>query len=78
MRRYKNEDRPCGICYDCGLDYTKFSCDMVIQDELWELINPTYCEDAGLLCPNCICTRLMQLPEFNKVYVKVDIHRSRN
>jgi len=63
MRRYTDKERPCGcgVCYDCGLKYDKFPCDMVIQDELWELINPSQRKDGGLLCPNCICARLIQL-----------------
>ena len=61
MKKYKDNDRPKGCCYDCKLDYDKFPCDMLIQNNLWEKINPTYHEGAGLLCPNCICTRLMKL-----------------
>ena len=31
---------------------------MIIPNDLWELINPTYHIGAGLLCPTCIASRL--------------------
>jgi len=58
--RYKENERPLQeycCCYDCGISYSQFQ-DMVIPDELWELINPTYCRGSGLLCPTCIVNRL--------------------
>ncbi len=63
IHRYTDEERPrsYGKCYDCGLKYDEFPCDMVIQDELWEMINPSHRKQGGLLCPNCICARLIQL-----------------
>lgn len=58
--RYKDDERPHGCCYDCGLSYTEFP-DMMIPDELWERINPTEHEGAGILCPTCIARRLNYL-----------------
>lgn len=55
--RYKDEERPQGCCYDCRLEYEKFP-DMIIPAGLWERINPTEHEGAGLLCPTCIARRL--------------------
>ena len=55
--RYKDSERPSSACYDCGLEYGEFP-DMVIPDSLWEKINPTYHQGAGLLCPTCIAKRL--------------------
>lgn len=55
--RYKDDERPQGRCYDCGLEYSNFP-DMVIPDDLWEKINPTEHEGAGILCPTCIACRL--------------------
>lgn len=57
MKKYNEEERPHGECYDCRIPYTTFP-DMVISDELWEVINPTYHIGAGLLCPTCIARRL--------------------
>ncbi len=48
-------------CYDCKMDYDDFPCDMTMHDNLWEMINPTEDKGGGLLCPNCICKRLMDL-----------------
>lgn len=31
---------------------------MIIPDELWEEINPTYEIGAGILCPTCIANGL--------------------
>lgn len=58
-------------CYDCKLNYDNFPCDMVIQDHLWKLISPTN-DEGGLLCPNCICKRLMNLG-LTAVKVTVDM-----
>jgi len=55
--KYKDEERPLGCCYDCRIKYNEFP-DMIIPNELWSLINPTYHNDAGLLCPTCIANRL--------------------
>lgn len=55
--RYADEDRPVGQCYDCRMMYAEFP-DLVILDDLWEMINPTYHEGCGLLCPTCIADRL--------------------
>lgn len=65
--RYEDKDRPrkngrkngrlLAVCYDCGLPYGSFP-DMVIPDELWEEINPTCWQGAGILCPTCIANRL--------------------
>ena len=63
--KYHDHERPQGQCYDCGIKYSDFP-DMVIPDELWEKINPTYHEEAGLLCPTCIANRLDYLGEWYK------------
>ncbi len=55
-----DEERPACECYDCGMPYHDFP-DMVIPDDLWEKINPTHHEGAGLLCPTCIAKRLDML-----------------
>lgn len=47
-------------CYDCGLDYDQFPADFVIQDELWKKISPSK-NECGILCPNCMCKRLVEL-----------------
>lgn len=59
-----------GACYDCGLPYDKFPCDMNVSDEIWEKINPSSFEGGGLLCPNCICARLIKLPTITWVYAE--------
>lgn len=63
MIKYTDEERVqyIGKCADCGMDYNDFVIDMVIQNKLWEMINPTYHKGCGLLCPNCICARLAEL-----------------
>ncbi len=58
--KYKDDECPQGCCYDCRMKYSEFP-DMMIPDELWELINPTYHKGAGLLCPTCIANRLNYL-----------------
>jgi len=54
---YLDKERPEGCCYDCRMKYGDFP-DMIIPDELWEKINPTHVDGAGLLCPTCIANRL--------------------
>jgi hypothetical protein len=61
--KYKDNERPKGCCYDCGLKYGEFP-DMIIPDDLWKLINPTHHEGAGLLCPTCIANRLDYLDKW--------------
>jgi hypothetical protein len=34
---------------------------MIIPDEIWEKINPTYHKGAGLLCLTCMANRLNHL-----------------
>ena len=60
MKKFLDKDRPWHKCYDCGMEYKTFQ-DLSISDELWEKINPTYHEEAGLLCPTCILSRLSEL-----------------
>ena len=48
-------------CFDCKLPYEDFSCDMLIQNFLWDKISPSTNHGCGLLCPDCICKRLMKL-----------------
>lgn len=58
--KWKYDKPPIAECYDCGLAYDKFT-DMVIEHDLWEKINPTYDKGCGLLCPNCMATRLNEI-----------------
>lgn len=67
----KSKQRPKGKCFDCLMPYKEFPCDMVIQNDLWEVISPSYDYGAGLLCPNCICKRIMSLG-VTRVLVTVD------
>ena len=60
MKKFNDIERPRGRCYDCGASYNSFP-DLVVSDELWEKINPTYHTGAGLLCPTCIAKRLSDL-----------------
>jgi hypothetical protein len=55
--KHPKGERPHAVCYDCKMHYEEFS-DMVIDDDLWEEISPTYWKGAGLLCPTCIANRL--------------------
>lgn len=61
-KKYTDEERELlkGHCYDCYIIYSDFV-DLIVSDEIWEKINPTYYEGAGLLCPNCIGLRLRKL-----------------
>ncbi len=71
MKRFHDNERPYGGCYDCGLKYDSPKwCDVIIPNDIWELINPTYHEGAGLLCFNCIAGRLVELGLEN---VKIEI-----
>jgi hypothetical protein len=58
--KHPKNERPQGCCYDCKMPYHDFP-DMVIDDDLWELISPTYWQGAGLLCPTCMANRLNHL-----------------
>lgn len=63
MNRYSDEERKAFAnplrCYDCGMRYGGPGwCDVVVPNEIWERINPTYHKSAGILCFNCIATRL--------------------
>lgn len=59
---YEDSERPSGECYDCGLGYGVGGFgDLQLPDDVWEEINPTQHEGAGLLCPNCIFIRLREL-----------------
>ena len=66
-----------GILYcggGCGKEYRNFPADMLIQDDLWKLICPTPWDGkgtGGVLCPNCICERLIDLG-MTRVEVIVD------
>jgi hypothetical protein len=62
--RYSDDERPQGCCYDCRLKYSEFP-DMIIDDELWEMINPTIHKGAGILCPTCIANRLNHLGKWH-------------
>jgi len=58
MKKFTDAERPKGVCYDCGIPYSSFQ-DLIVADQIWEIINPTYHKGAGLLCPNCIGQRLI-------------------
>lgn len=73
--RYVDEERQGGSCYDCELAYRHFPIEMVIDNETWELINPTYHEGAGLLCHNCMIARLRK-KDIDFVTVKTFLIRS--
>ncbi len=60
--KYRDTERPQSVCYDCGMKYQDFP-DMIINDKLWEKINPTYHKGAGLLCPTCMGRRLCTIGE---------------
>ncbi len=66
--KYKEGERK-AECYDCRLPYKKFV-DMVIPNDLWELINPSYFWGAGLLCPICAIKRLQKMG-IEKVSIKI-------
>ena len=69
--KFKDNERPESKCYDCGKPYgEKDWHDVVISDELWEAINPTYHKRAGLLCGNCMIHRL-SLMNINEVTIKI-------
>ena len=55
--KYEDNKRPIGKCYDCRISYNTFQ-DFIVSDIVWEKINPTYHEGAGILCPTCIVNRL--------------------
>jgi len=73
MKKYTDEERNemrrqySGlVCYDCKLRYnSRGFCDILVPDDIWEQINPTYHKGAGILCFNCIAGRLddLELPE---------------
>lgn len=43
-------------CQGCGVCYTA---DLLVPDDVWEKIKPEgKAQGAGLLCPNCIMSRL--------------------
>lgn len=75
MRKYTDEERPrnYGKCYDCGLPYDEFPCDIVVNNKMWEQINPSLRKDGGLLCPNCLCGRLTQLGGTCVHIVSIDV-----
>lgn len=58
--KYSDEEKLRGKCYDCTIPYSDFV-DLSIPDKFWEMINPTFHEGAGLLCPNCITKRLKKI-----------------
>lgn len=65
MKRFEDKDRPRCVCYDCNKPYKDFA-DMIIPDEDWEKINPTFHEGAGILCATCIANRLNSIGEWYK------------
>lgn len=49
-----------GRCHDCGRPYGSdhgFP-DLFVPNDVWKKISPT-CDEGGLLCPSCICKRLV-------------------
>jgi len=63
--KYTDDERPINCCYDCKMPYNQFP-DLIIPDELWDEINPTYREGAGILCPTCITNRLNHIGKWYK------------
>ena len=59
--RYTDDERPGAVCHDCGLAYQQFPVELVIAHDEWELINPTHHKGAGLLCHDCMITRLRRV-----------------
>jgi hypothetical protein len=59
LRKFTDAERPTEAqCYDCGFPYTHPAwIEAVVPDDVWERINPTYWQGAGLLCVNCIAVR---------------------
>ena len=66
LKKYKDDERPKNKCYDCKIPYHSFA-DMVVPDDIWELINPTYHKECGLLCPTCMAVRLSYVPGIGEV-----------
>lgn len=62
--KHPKDERPVGCCYDCGLKYGDDFHDMVVPDDIWEKISPTYWQRAGLLCPTCMANRLDYIGEW--------------
>lgn len=61
MKKYKDDERPRGVCYDCKKSYDGPDwVDVVVDNDLWEKINPTYHKGAGLLCANCTTIRIQE------------------
>lgn len=58
--QYADADRPRGFCYDCRRRYSTWP-DFSVDDDVWEAINPTEFEGAGLLCEACIRERVAHL-----------------
>ena len=65
MKRYTDEeivqrDNP-PACFDCGLPYGGDAwMDALVPNDVWEIINPTYHEGAGILCVSCINLRCIE------------------
>lgn len=62
-----------GACYDCGLPYDQFPTELVIDHEVWELINPTHHKGAGLLCHSCMIERLRDI-RYSKIIPVLHFH----
>jgi hypothetical protein len=64
--KYTKDSRPYNYvkCYDCGLEYGEFP-DMILNNNLWEEISPSFDKGCGILCTTCIANRLDYL---NKWY----------
>lgn len=65
MKKYKDHERPKGVCYDCRKPYSLWS-DFSVDDDVWEQINPTYHEGAGLLCQACIENRISNIKKYSR------------
>ena len=46
-------------CFDCLLPYSEWV-DLIVQNEVWEEINPSSRPGGGSLCPNCIGKRIKE------------------
>ena len=44
-------------CHSCGVLYSELGLDLVLPDQQWNHL----CPEGGILCPNCICKRAVNL-----------------
>ena len=57
--KYTEGELSPGQCYDCGLWYGCDAwADVTVENDIWEMINPSHHKGGGLLCFNCMVMRL--------------------